>query len=78
METPLGVELPGYGITAGIHDSPITAAYRAIRIADELPVVVKLLKPAYASALGISRHGRRVWAASAPGKGAQFSFALHG
>jgi hypothetical protein len=61
MESPLA-ELPGYRITARLHDGLASAVYRAMRQADNLPVVVKLLKPSCASALAHP--------------GAVFSFAL--
>jgi PAS domain S-box-containing protein len=49
------IDLRGHTIVARIHEGPATEVYKAVRLSDQLPVIVKLLKPAFATALGVSR-----------------------
>jgi len=48
-------EFPGYLAPTRIHDGPEKTVYRAIRSQDRRPVILKLLKPAHATPMGLSR-----------------------
>ncbi len=55
MESP-PFKAPGYRILDQLYESPSTAVFRAIRLKDRLPVVLKMLKPSSVSPLALSRY----------------------
>ncbi len=48
-------QFPGYQVITQIHDDADTAGYKCVRIRDRLPVVLKMLKPAFATPMSVSR-----------------------
>ncbi len=48
-------QFPGYQVISQIHDDADTAGYKCVRIRDRLPVVLKMLKPAFATPMSMSR-----------------------
>jgi protein kinase len=50
------VDLPGYHVIATKYESPATFVCAAVRGHDQLPVVLKMLKPALASPMNTSRY----------------------
>ncbi len=48
--------LPGYRMLAPMYDGIETAVYRAVRIHDNFPVVLKCLKPAHADPINLARY----------------------